>query len=762
MIRRQRQRQRQRRRQPVAIIIIFFFVAIVLRNQAQAQEPQCQPQEPTKYDWERFNYYELLGLSDDDDNNNNNNGKKKKKKRGRKKKDTNDANANANAASEGGTGEGKGQGQHGAISNKEIRKAYRKQAQKYHPDKQASKKKANANKNSNRNSNSTSSSSTSNSNNSNIIISIEESTARFAKIAEAYEFLLDDTKRKDYDLFLEYCDHNSEIVKDDEENEGRIGTMLRKRFAGLFDDFVGKDPFRVFEEFFFGGDNDNDNDNDVDDNNDSYFDPNDPFSHLQYGNQQQQQHQHQEDQKQEQYYPQEDPVRVFNEQQNMYDPVTGENVVRVLQTEEFAPTTTSNNNNNTNTNKSYKNDTAATGSGTRGGTSSSSSSSTTTFYYRIVAQDFKERYDPYTAKQVLVPITEPYLQEDGHRKSTSSPQQQQQQQTSSTSPAAVESILHSWEVLTPDSRRIVSPNGRYVAGLSPDCELLIMIDHNHHNNNNHDDDEYGDDIMWSTKRPYGNNGNAANNCFAVLKGPHLVVTVGQHPQQEGNLNSIFGGNTNTNTNRILWHSDGSGDEDDSQHGYYEYEDEFGFWHKRRRSYLAQLDNDGSLTVYSVWSVPQDNQQQQQQHPFSSQYGRHTPKAKAVVAKAINTAKDMWHGRIDTKEEYGHLYYNSYPSSTSLTYKRCVYSTSRPLGCYRIGRKLTQISLELYFRLRRIVSKMNHVADAWLDLIYEEDDIFYDLKESILKNTNAFGSKMVGSSARFVRKVLERFISLSKK
>jgi len=275
----------------------------------------------------------------------------------------------------------------------------------------------------------------------------------------------------------------------------------------------------------------------------------------------------------------------------------------------------------------------------------------------------------------------------------------------------------------------------------------------------------------------------------------LVVTVGKHPHQ-GN-NNMNNGHTNGNQNRILWHSDGRSDDHDSQHGYYEYEDEFGFWHKRQRSYLAQLDNDGAFTVYSVWNVPLDQQQQQQQRQRQrqqqrqkqqrQQFGGRTNKTtsngntnrnrnrnrnsninfndmfhfhnhhapQALVSRAVSKAQDLMHGRIDADKEYGHLY----SSSTSLTYKRCVYSTSRPFGCYRLGRKATKVSLEVYWRVQRVLLKIYDLADAWLDLIYEEDDIFYGWKESIWKNTNAFGSKMAAINARWVRKLLERFRAL---
>jgi len=755
-----------------ATIPLLFFLGSNPNHLAwgQSQEPQCKPQEPTQYDWERFNYYELLGLTGDDNDNDNHdsadNGTKKKEKKKKKKK------RGSNSA-----GGGPSIQELGGISNKEIRKAYRKQAQKYHPDKQASKKKSSGNatntdskNNNNNNSNNkirkNNNNNNSKNNNNNSIagsLSIEESNARFAKIAEAYEFLTDETKRKDYDLFLEYC-QNTEIVKDNEENEGRLSTILKKRFGGLFDDFVAsRDPFRVFEEFLFGA-NDDDDDEWGDDN--GYFDPNDPFSHLRYTNQQQPNQNSASASNDDPYHyppPDEDPVRVFNEQRTMYDPSTGENVVRVLQTEEFAPP------------RKGSRPSGNPGS-TRGANASSASSSSpspspspspSSFYYRIVAQDFKERYDPYSAREVYVPITEPYLQEEGQRTASGVPKHPSETSSSIRNSGSVESILHPWQVLTPSSRLMTSPNKKYVAGLSPDCELLVMRNRQEDKDDQYGNYEYGaddHDIVWSTQRAYGNNGYAANHCFAFVKGAHLVVTVGQHPHETNGM----GGNS-----RILWHSDGRSDDHDSRHGYYEYEDEFGFWHKRQRTYLAQLDNDGALAVYSVWNVPQDQQSSsafpsvaswvfldahgnRRRKPNHRNPSEATTLAADAVFRALLMAEDFFHGRIDASREYGHLY----SSGTSLTYKRCVYSTSRPFGCYRLGRKVTQVSLEVYWKMRRMLLRMNHLADAWLDLIYEEDDIFYVWKESIWKNTNAFGSKMAALQARWVRKLLEKARAVS--
>mmetsp|Transcript_36409 Transcript_36409/g.40925 ORF Transcript_36409/g.40925 Transcript_36409/m.40925 type:complete len:722 (-) Transcript_36409:22-2187(-) len=651
----------------------------------ESAAPKCQPtkDEEVKYDWERYNYYELLGIPNvfnkvikihDSD---------KKKQRWRRSSQGKEDKENQDTNSSG-----------EKITTKEIRKAYRKEAQKHHPDKQVSKRK----------SNNTTTATTN-------VPTIEESNDRFTKIAEAYEFLSDTSKREEYDLFLEYCHAKNPTIT--EEGEGRrIASVLRNRFHGLFTNFAGsgKDPFSVFEDFFFGwSDDEEDEDDDFDDHYENVgFDPNDPFSHLHHhSHKHYTNHHHHQDNQDHRPPDDEEPIRVFNEQQNMYDPMTGENVIRVLQTEEFAAPS-----------------------------STASSSSSSSFYYRIIAQDFKERYDPYHSKQVLVPITDPYLHDDGYRKDQYNYHNRFTTNPSSTtaSPNNIESIFHSWEVLTPDSRILMSPNRRYLAGLSPDCELLITTTE--------------DNVIWSSKRPYGSNGYAAHNCFALLEGPHFVVKVGQHHPHS--MESMHNQN-----NRILWHSDSRKDDvDESTKGYYEYEDEYGFWHKRQRSYVAQLDNDGALTVYSVWNVPASPSQQQQQQ----QRPQNRP-PKLMATKVVNTAKDIWYGRVAVNKEYKHLYYpssssSSSSSSKSITYKRCIYSTSKFSGCHRLGRLVTQGFFELSFRVNQLLSKINEYADLFLDLIYEDDTVLWELKKSVLRNGNAVGTKMIGSSAKVVRKLME--------
>ena len=92
-----------------------------------------------QYEWERYNYYELLGIP----NPHNKILKEetdaaaiatKKKQRGRRRKpkdgETKDDHSSTGTESNG--EQNQQQQQHQPVSNKEIRKAYRKQAQKYH------------------------------------------------------------------------------------------------------------------------------------------------------------------------------------------------------------------------------------------------------------------------------------------------------------------------------------------------------------------------------------------------------------------------------------------------------------------------------------------------------------------------------------------------------------------------------------------------------------------------------------------------------
>ncbi|CAB9503556.1 protein DnaJ [Seminavis robusta] len=107
-------------------------------SKVEDEEFSCAPDQ-VKYEWERLNYYEILGFSGSSRS-------------------------------------------HKSLDSKAIRKAYRSQAQAWHPDKLAP----------------------------NQTISIDHINARFAQIAQAYHVLKDPQKRASYDRFLQTCEYQKE------------------------------------------------------------------------------------------------------------------------------------------------------------------------------------------------------------------------------------------------------------------------------------------------------------------------------------------------------------------------------------------------------------------------------------------------------------------------------------------------------------------------------------------------------------------------
>jgi curved DNA-binding protein CbpA len=534
---------------------------------AQQPEAECTPAE-VQYEWQRWNYYELLGIS---------------------------------RPSELTT----------SIDTKSVRKAYRQQAQKWHPDKQAPAQ---------------------NTTTTTTGISKDEATARFAQISQAYEVMSDDWKRKEYDLFLQYCDSQAE----EEQDEAAL-RKKRKHWSKIFSNFNFGDPLRVFEELIFGKEDDDEGDEE-----DSWFFDMPPRS----GN----------------------PIRISKQQDEFQDALGQEQIVRLSQTEEYAPD----------------------GAGR--------------YYYRIVSQDFLKELDPYTGNIALQPLTRPYQREEGYRNAKPAEEEIPRQ-----------SLLFPGDILTPKSALLVSPNRRYYAGLSPDCELIVMADN-----------VFGEDtVVWSSPSPFSSSNQPPDHphqyqqeyCFAALRGPHLVVALGKPETPR----------------RILWYSEASEENIEDDTPPYGSHDSSSYY-SAPSSYLAQLDNDGSLVVYKVWSTSPSYQEL----PLST--------------RTWMTTRNFVNGATRDDQFESLLLGSSsspYLSTTSATYKRCMYATG-PSGCYRLARRLHQLSLEIYFRLKSIMGKMDAMFDTWMDLILEEDNYLQALKQS----TSGIGSQLVNKSARLVRKVLE--------
>ena len=207
------------------------------------------------------------------------------------------------------------------------------------------------------------------------------------------------------------------------------------------------------------------------------------------------------------------------------------------------------------------------------------------------------------------------------------------------------------------------------------------------------ENSFGDDHVIWTSETFG------KNCFATLRGPHLVIAMGR-PELP---------------HQILWYSDAMDSEEN--------DDDYGLFERPRYTYLAQLDNDGSLAVYKVWSEPQDP---------------HT-----LATKAWATTRHILFGHTPTEYDF------VYSTSKAITYRRCIYATG-PLGCFRLARRFYQLSFSIYYNLKSVIARIDKAFDTWMDLILEEDDFVRAFKEY----GSAFGNQVANKSARMVRKVLE--------
>jgi hypothetical protein len=106
---------------------------------------------------------------------------------------------------------------------------------------------------------------------------------------------------------------------------------------------------------------------------------------------------------------------------------------------------------------------------------------------------------------------------------------------------------------------------------------------------------------------------------------------------------------------------------------------------------------------------------------------------------------LWRGQ--TRAEYDVLY-----SPFSVTYRKCVYATG-PMGCFRVARRLYELSLTIYYTIKGIISEVDNKMDTFMDLVLEEDDFVRAMKGSLWNNGASIGSK----SARFVRRLMQLFL-----
>jgi curved DNA-binding protein CbpA len=617
------------------------------------------PSKSPNYAWEAWNSYEILGLEDPS---------------------SSSFSLSASALQ-------KRQEHRTTLTHKDIRKAYRKQAQQWHPDK------INNNNNNVNNSTSTTAGTAT-------MISMEESNARFAKINEAQTVLSNPEAKLEYDNYLRYCEAS---------HQQQTSSLKQRRYhdytdwaSSFFSQFsTPRNPFDVFFGSGGGGGPTTYNNDDDYAQYDSYF----------YGNQQQQQSPPPQQQQRQHSYGR--PVRVYESQDIVYHATVGREVVRVTHTEEYAA----------------ENDGR--------------------FYYCVMAQDFVQVYDPYRGGFVLQPVTpQPYLLDEGWKSRPSQgrtkftpppppPRQQQQQQQQQYSPKHEHYAFQSshsisvGDVLTPNSPLLTSPNGRYYAGLSPDCQLLIFSDKSpsgknkrqkQQSRNGSDDreDDKDDELIWSSPpmspqlQQQQRQQRTQGQCFVMLRDNHLIVALGT-PERPSHL---------------LWYSDPDPRGPQSrQHG-----DNTKKYTSSQDSldpiYMAQLDNDGSLAVYRIETVPQvvsheyfytnndNNSKTPWTHFVSAALFGYPPRTKAAKAWV---ATRQWVASLVLAREY---------SGQFVRHKTCIHATG-PMGCFRSARRLHQFARDGTFHVHRIVTKLDHALDQIITfLVQDEDDSEDDDEESI--------------------------------
>ena len=705
---------------------ILLFPSRCCYGQQQYQQQACADinidPSNAKYEWETWNSYEILGLEDPPPSSSSSNKQKKSNK-----------SSSSSSLS-------KKQAQRQKFDSKEIRKAYRKQAQLWHPDKIGA---ATTTATTKTNSNSTTtedkkkkkekrkskSKATRPTN-----ISVEESNARFAKIAEAYSILSDTKSKEEYDNYLKYCEDEKRRAQQKGSNDdyedwtssfmSKFNTVKQKM----------KNPFDLFEELVFGNSNQKGNRGSTyyDDDDeymfyDSYFfDPESDF--MNDGSY----HRRQSGDgrgyySSNSYYRQpEQPSRTYESQSIIHDMYSGKEYIRVCETEEYYTTSSG-------------------GGGNR-------QQQQGRMYYRVIAQDYAQVYDPYERSRILQPISsQPYLLDEGWttvsaaagRKFSSYSDygnrnrrgQQQFYSTSSPSSSQSNSILPGMVVTPDDSIVLRSPNGRYYAGLSSECQLLVFsrisdlynyyFDYDYRGNA--DDEE---ELIWRSPLliPYyqiqQRQRKQRVDCFATLKDGHFIIAGGTSPDHVTNL---------------LWysHPDPRGSSSGSSRRGSRYEFPRGGESSLGPTYTVQLDDDGSLVVYRIEIMISAAATKAKTTTKTSYFnGDIDDWASSILGFVFGedgmNVDDIQH--IDLPEMINTAIRNAFfrtkerhlNSKQFVVYKTCVHATG-PMGCNRPARRLFQLVRDVRYNLLLVWKTIDHTMDRvllWLAQDADDDDDGY--------------------------------------
>ena len=465
--------------------------------------------------WKDWNYYQLLGLFPDDyyyPRTFKGTGKKDKWKQKQKQKDGSTTSASSGSAEKGCwslKSRRERKKERDKIELKEIKKSYRKQAQAWHPDKIAARKrqqKATTSNSTKSNGSVSADGNASGSGNGNgngvdySNVSVEECNARFAKIAEAYEVLNDEEKRQDYDTFLldaeEEMDleNRLQICRDgfsDNENDGSgkgalttLNELYEKTNSFFQEHFT--DPISMFEDFFFGGGESSSSSSSTkggsansEENNKNFMD--DLFESF-YGGSSSNNNQQRS---QSGDYENRQPDRTSETTQIRYDPRMGREVLNVYQREEF------------------------------------DEPRERRIYYRVIAQEFVQEMDYYGRPIGYSPVSDPRIIEEGHVPMKDKGKKDRKQNARRRTLSLTSHRLEKYEFMTPQTLHLHSLNGEYYAGLTSECELVII----------HDQGPFEEDDQVWTSNTYVPPNHHRDGCALAMYGARIAIIVGdvEHP-----------------------------------------------------------------------------------------------------------------------------------------------------------------------------------------------------------------------------------------
>jgi len=574
------------------------------------------------------------------------------------------------------------------ITTSDIKKAYRKQAQLYHPDK--------ANRHN---------------------MTKEDATSRFAMIAEAYEVLSNQNTRNEYDWDLLDTEDEAEFLRQQQQGVNRNqqhgqytsedSTLYDKMrtTASTFNTWKESiDPWTVFEDFFF---------QDSRSNSEDYYQSQYAYSNN-YQSYDQQSRQHQQQHTHSERY--DDNIPSVSEQTiyQGFDPSYQADVYTVLRREDYI------NNNDMNTNGKY--------------------------FYRIFAQDFISgtQIDPYTGfviNEYYTAISEPYIVEEGYENYQTSDdrynnpkqpshyeykrkQQQEDQEKSHqrenpqrVNPTKLE-VGESITLLSSSSDPWISSNGKYKAILTSTCELQIISQ----SSLDQDDDDDNDDsksIIWSSETYIPT--IRADGCYLALSSSGRLV-----------LSVDYGSHLNSNT--ILWttpephivpHWDSSQTAKQQPITF---------------QYYASLDDDGVIAVYRVGEerrtkntskhTPSPTRNKLHVRPIIDKLGR--------VYQDITKASEQ-QGKTRASVAWDHVRYNAMRRIAGKSimsdndhhhYHECIFSTS-PVGCLTPGRSVIQMSKKIATSVKSSVQSIDKTLDSFISVLTDQVD--YDDDEDEFQN-----------------------------